>query len=231
MAEGRLEGRVAVVTGGGRGIGQAIAKRLSSEGAAVAVLDINAAQDAAQEIAGAGGTARGWTCDVADKATVDGVVGEVAATLGGIDVLVNNAGLLSGRRSFLEIDKEEMLRYYTVNTVGYLHMAQSCFPFLRDSRHAGRIVNVSSRTFFTGSPGQLAYVASKGGVFGLTRVLRARTRGVQDHRQRGDAVPGRDTGDRGAFGTGDVRRDDVRTGHQGVRAAGGLRGDRRVPRV
>jgi NAD(P)-dependent dehydrogenase (short-subunit alcohol dehydrogenase family) len=112
-------------------------------------------------------------------------VEEVVDVFGGIDVLVNNAGLLSGRRSFLEVDKEEMLRYFTVNTVGYLHLAQSCFPHLRDSPHAGRIVNVSSRTFFIGSPGQLAYVASKGGVFGLTRVL---ARELGDHKITVNAV-------------------------------------------
>ena len=64
-----------------------------------------------------------------------------------------------------------MVRYFTTNVVGYLHMVQSTFPHLRDSSHNGRIINLASRTFFTGSPGQIAYVASKGGVFGLTRVL------------------------------------------------------------
>ena len=167
----RLEGRVGVVTGGARGMGRAIAVRLASEGAHVAVLDLSGQEEVVAEIIGSGGSAKGWVCDVTDKPTVDAVISEVAAEFGGVDVLVNNAGLLSGRRPFLEIDKAEMLRFFETNVVGYLHLAQACFPYLKESAHKGRIINVASRTFFTGSPGQLAYVASKGGVYGLTRVL------------------------------------------------------------
>jgi NAD(P)-dependent dehydrogenase (short-subunit alcohol dehydrogenase family) len=173
MAESnrRLEGRAAVVTGGARGLGRAIAMRLASDGAKVAVLDLSGQEEVVGEITAAGDSAHGWVCDVTDKATVLAVAAEVVAECGGLDILVNNAGLLSGRRPFLEIDKEEMLRYFETNVVGYLHLAQACFPYLKESPHKGRIINIASRTFFTGSPGQLAYVASKGGVYGLTRVL------------------------------------------------------------
>jgi NAD(P)-dependent dehydrogenase (short-subunit alcohol dehydrogenase family) len=172
MAESaRLAGRVAVVTGAARGMGRGIADRLASEGAHVAVLDLSNYDETAAEINASGASARGWRCDVTERAEVDATVAAVAAAFGGIDILVNNAGLLSGRRSFLEVDKEEMVRYFTTNVVGYLHMVQSAFPYLRDSAHRGRVINVASRTFFTGSPGQIAYVASKGGVFGITRVL------------------------------------------------------------
>ena len=164
----RLVGRKAIVTGAAGGLGEAIAERLAAEGATVALLDVKDAAPAAEKI---GGGARAWHCDVTDRAGVGSVVDEVASSFGGVDILVNNAGLLSGRRPFLEVDKEEMLRYYETNVVGYLHLAQACFPYLKESEHRGRIANVASRTFFTGSPGQLAYVASKGGVFGLTRVL------------------------------------------------------------
>lgn len=164
----RLVGRKAIVTGAGRGIGQAIAERLAAEGAAVALLDLTGQDEVAAAI---GGEARGWKCDVTDRDAVGEVVDEIASTFGGVDVLVNNAGILSGRRPFLEVDKAEMLRYFETNAVGYLHLAQASFPYLKDSPSKGRIVNVASRTFFTGSPGQIAYVASKGGVFGITRVL------------------------------------------------------------
>src|ERR1019366_2684803 len=78
----------------------------------------------AEEIETADGSAKGWVCDVTDKERVEAVIAEVVADFGGVDVLVNNAGLLSGRRPFMEVDKAEMLRYFETNVVGYLHMAQ-----------------------------------------------------------------------------------------------------------
>jgi NAD(P)-dependent dehydrogenase (short-subunit alcohol dehydrogenase family) len=94
----------------------------------------------------------------------------VAERGGGIDVLVNNAGLISPRRPYLESSKDELVRYLTVNAVGCALATQSAHPWLVASGR-GCVVNVASRTFFTGSPGQLAYVASKGAVLGMTRVL------------------------------------------------------------
>ena len=164
----RLLGRRAIVTGAAGGLGEGIAARLAAEGAAVALLDV---KDASPVAAAIGDPARPFHCDVTDREGVGRVVDEVAVAFGGIDILVNNAGILSGRRPFLEVDKAEMLRYYETNVVGYLHLVQACFPYLKESAHGGRVVNVASRTFFTGSPGQIAYVASKGGVFGLTRVM------------------------------------------------------------
>ncbi len=156
----RLVGRNAIVTGAAGGLGRAIAERLAAEGAAVALLDLHGEEEAAATI---GGSARGWRCDVTEREEVGRVVDEVAATFGGVDILVNN--VLACSRDAVpssRVDKEEMLRYFTTNAVGYLHMAQACFPHLTGSEHRGRIVNVASRTFFTGSPGQIAYVASKG---------------------------------------------------------------------
>lgn len=161
----RLTGRVAVVTGAAGGLGAAIAARLAAEGAAVAGLDITAPDTAEAD------RAAFFQCDVSEPNSVAAAVDAVVARFGGIDVVVNNAGLLSGRASLLEMTPEDMHRYYSVNAVGALLVVQSSFPFLRDSPHRGRIINVASRTFFTGGAGQIGYVASKGALIGMTRVM------------------------------------------------------------
>jgi NAD(P)-dependent dehydrogenase (short-subunit alcohol dehydrogenase family) len=165
-----LEGRRALVTGGARGIGAAIATRLAAEGMHVAVLDLEPGPPPAPGI-------RVEAADVTEPDQLDRAVAAITEDFGGLDVLVNNAGLLSGRESFLEATREELVRYLTVNAVGYVLAAQAVHPHLVRSP-AARIVNVASRTFFTGAPGQLGYVASKGAVLGLTRVL-ARELGPQ----------------------------------------------------
>jgi NAD(P)-dependent dehydrogenase (short-subunit alcohol dehydrogenase family) len=154
----------AVVTGGARGLGAAIAARLHADGHQVTVLDVLApAADAPARV--------GWSsCDVTEPDQLEAAMTAVAERGGGIDVLVNNAGLISPRRPYLESSKDELVRYLTVNAVGYALATQSAHPWLVASGR-GCVVNVASRTFFTGSPGQLAYVASKGAVLVMTRVL------------------------------------------------------------
>jgi NAD(P)-dependent dehydrogenase (short-subunit alcohol dehydrogenase family) len=152
----------AVVTGGSRGLGAAIVQRLRADGHAVAVLDVVPPED------GASGS---WTdCDVTEPDQLEAAMTAIGAAHGGIDVLVNNAGLISPRRPYRESTKEELLRFLTVNAVGYALTTQAAHEWLVASDR-GCVVNVASRTFFTGSPGQLAYVASKGAVLGMTRVL------------------------------------------------------------
>ncbi len=164
--QGRLSGTVSIVTGAAGGLGSAIVDRLVSEGSQVAALDIR------QRSAGllAEGVAQ-WRCDVTDQAQIGEVVNKVVSRFGGVDILVNAAGLLSGRASLLEASAEELHRFFSVNAVGVLSMVQACHQYLKHSRHRGRIINVASRTFFTGSPGQLAYVASKGALIGMTKVM------------------------------------------------------------
>ncbi|WP_218007090.1 SDR family NAD(P)-dependent oxidoreductase [Microtetraspora fusca] len=179
----RPAGTVAVVTGAAGGLGRAIARRLAREGCSVAALDI-AEMPGLENEAGPGRIGV-WRCDVTDSGQVRRTVAEVADRFDGLDILVNNAGLLSGRASLLDTTPEEMRRFFDVNTVGALLMVQACFPLLRDSAYRGRVVNVASRTFFTGAPGQLGYVASKGALIGMTRVM---ARELGEHRITVNAV-------------------------------------------
>ncbi|MGW9402701.1 SDR family NAD(P)-dependent oxidoreductase [Arthrobacter sp. NPDC055585] len=162
---GRLQGRTAVVTGGAGGLGRAIADRFAAEGANVAVLDIKEPDSApAPEL-------QFLRCDITDPDQVEAAVQSVARRFGALDIVVNNAGVLSGRNSFRTVTSEEMHRYFDVNAVAPLLVVQSAYPYLQQSSFRGRVINVASRTFFTGSAGQAAYVASKGALLGLTRVL------------------------------------------------------------
>ncbi|MPY51427.1 SDR family NAD(P)-dependent oxidoreductase [Streptomyces acidicola] len=180
----RLAGVVAIVTGAAGGLGRAIARRLAAEGGTVAALDL--VQESGWSYGDDGsGSIASWTCDVTDRGAVDRTVEEIVDRFGGVDVLVNNAGLLSGRASLLDATPEELHRYYDVNAVGPLLMVQACFPYLRDSEHRGRVVNVASRTFFTGAPGQIGYIAGKGALLGMTRVM---ARELGEHRITVNAV-------------------------------------------
>ncbi|HEY8525696.1 MAG TPA: SDR family NAD(P)-dependent oxidoreductase [Acidimicrobiales bacterium] len=165
------EPRVAVVTGGGSGIGLAIAERLARDGAAVAVFDLNgdAARSAAAKIEGAGGRAVGLTVDVTDRPRVEQAVAEVVAQLGPPLILVNNAG----RESFvpfLDITLEHWNERLDVNLTGTFHCCQVVLPHMLEAGW-GRIVNISSSSTHSGTPRMAAYVAAKSGVVGLTKSL------------------------------------------------------------
>ncbi|PWJ54376.1 3-oxoacyl-[acyl-carrier protein] reductase [Quadrisphaera granulorum] len=161
--------RSSVVTGGGRGLGRAIAERLQRDGHRVAVLDV--------EVGAPLPGALLLPCDVTEPDAVMAAVAAVVDAHGGLDVLVNGAGLISPRTSYRESTKEELVRYLTTNAVSCALTVQAAHDHLVASGR-GAVVNIASRTFFTGSPGQLGYVASKGAVLGITRVL-ARELGPQ----------------------------------------------------
>lgn len=161
-----LDGVTVVVTGASAGLGAAIAMRMSADGANVAALDVQPPPRFDPSP-----TMRAWHCDITDDSEISAVVSSVAAEFGGIDVLVNNAGILSGRRTFLDATRQELHHYFDVNAAGAVLMTQACFPHLQRSTRPGRVINICSRTFFTGAVGQVAYVASKGALLGITRVL------------------------------------------------------------
>lgn len=166
----RLQKRTAIVTGAGSGIGRATAVRLAAEGAAVLCADIDgaAALDTVDAISGEGGRAAAATIDVQDPASVDSMIARALEQFGGIDILVNSAGI--GRQSpFLEISLEEWLRTVAVNLTGTFLCCQAAARQMVKSGY-GRIVNLSSIAGDRGIPGRAAYGASKGGVDTLTRV-------------------------------------------------------------
>jgi 3-hydroxybutyrate dehydrogenase len=166
-----LTGRVSVVTGGARGIGRACAEGLAQAGAAVALLDMDAAeaQTVARAIAASTGVAaRGYACDVRDAAALRTIMDEVDADFGGIDHLVNNAGVqyVAPIAEFPQ-DKYELVR--GVDLDGVFYATQAVWPHLV-RRGGGRVVNVASVQGLLGSPFKAAYCAAKHGVVGLTKV-------------------------------------------------------------
>jgi 2-hydroxycyclohexanecarboxyl-CoA dehydrogenase len=164
-------GRVAIVTGGGSGIGLAISRRLAVDGHAVAIFDRNGAtaEAAAAEIRSAGGSAVGLTVDVTDRGQIDQGVADTGERLGRPTVLVNNAGL-DGFDRFLNITAETWNRILAVNLTGTFDCCQSVVPGMLEEGW-GRIVNISSSSAHSGQPMLTHYVASKAGVIGFTKAL------------------------------------------------------------
>ena len=166
----RLKDRVAVVSGAATGIGKAIAMRLAAEGASVEILDVKDAADTVSEIRAAGGQAHAELCDVTNEAQIAQAVAAIAARHDQVDILVNNAGILSGKTPWHELSYEEVNRFVQVNYLGYFLVSKAIYPLLKKSQY-GRLINVASRTYFLANPGQMAYVAAKGAVMGMTRVM------------------------------------------------------------
>ncbi|PBC48053.1 short-chain dehydrogenase [Rhodococcus sp. ACS1] len=165
------EGRNAVVTGGGRGIGRAIATVLAARGAAVAVWDLNAA-DADETVAGireAGGKAVAITGDAADSEAVAAAAARTRAELGPVTILVNNAGVTK-YSPFLDLTEENWDRIIGVNLKGPFLVTQALVADMLDAGW-GRIINISSSSAQTGAPAVAHYAASKGGVIGFTKAL------------------------------------------------------------
>lgn len=165
--------RVAVVTGGSRGIGRACALRLAEAGCDIAVLyagNDEAARETVEAVEALGRRARAWKCDVANAEECAAVCKEVASELGCVDVLVNNAGVtrdnLLGR-----IKDDDFDRVIDVNLKGAFNMVKALYRTWLRNKGTGRIVNVSSVVGLMGNAGQANYAASKAGLIGLTKSI------------------------------------------------------------
>ncbi|MBU6206106.1 MAG: 3-oxoacyl-ACP reductase FabG [Alphaproteobacteria bacterium] len=166
-----LNGRVAVVTGAGSGIGRACALRLAEDAAKIAIWDINGdgALETAKLIEAAGGTAIAITADCSDKAAIKAAADETRAKLGPIAILVNNAGI-APFNPFLDTDDDLFDKVIRINLRGPWLVTKECFPDMLGAGW-GRVINITSSSVQTGSPAQAHYVSSKGGLMGMTKAL------------------------------------------------------------
>jgi NAD(P)-dependent dehydrogenase (short-subunit alcohol dehydrogenase family) len=169
-----LEGRVAVVTGAGAGLGRAEALALARAGAHVVLNDLpGAADEAAEEILGAGGEASVVAGDIGERSTADALLAASAETLGRLDVVVNNAGVIRDRMLFNMSDEEWDL-VIRVHLRGHFLLSRNAASHWRDLAKStgapvyGSVVNTASEAFLVGSPGQPNYAAAKGGITALT---------------------------------------------------------------
>ncbi|NVI88164.1 SDR family NAD(P)-dependent oxidoreductase [Actinomadura sp. BRA 177] len=165
---GRLQGKVAIVTGAGRGIGRAIAAKLADEGAVMLAADIDEAA-AKQTASDLGGDAAGVRTDVTSRESVDAMAEEAKARFGRIDVLVNNAGWdVAG--PFVQSDPADWDKIIAINLYGVLHACHAVLPVMAGQKH-GAVVNIGSDAGRVGSAGEAVYSAAKGGVIAFTKTL------------------------------------------------------------
>jgi meso-butanediol dehydrogenase / (S,S)-butanediol dehydrogenase / diacetyl reductase len=169
LAAGRLQGKVAVVTGAGSGIGRAIARRFAAEGARVVVNDVvaDAAQRVAKEIEAADGIAKPYPADVADPRQVDALVRFATAEFGRLDVLVNNAAFV-GFGPVEGLSDADWRRTQAVTLDGVFHGMRAALPVMA-AQKSGAIVNISSGAAIAGEPGLGAYGAAKAAIVNLTQ--------------------------------------------------------------
>ena len=173
---GRLDGRVAIITGGGHGIGKAYAARLAAEGAKVVIAELDGAGGiaVAAELTAQGREAIAVQTDVANEASVNNMAQQTILRFGRIDVLVNNAAIFAtvpmSRSPFDQISVDEWDRMMSVNVKGTWLASRAVVPQMRKQAY-GKIINVSSGTALKGSPSRIHYVTSKAGILGFTKTL------------------------------------------------------------
>ena len=245
---GRLDGKVAIVTGAGRGIGRATALRLAADGATVVVNDVDAesAHETADLVKQAGGMASVSLADTVDLAAARQLADAAVAEHGKLDILINNAGITRDRM-FHNLDDDLFDLVLDVNLKTAVHATQAAMPHMREVAkteiqatgkvaYQRKIVNTSSAVAFTGNPGQANYTAAKGAIISLTRTLARELGPFGITRQRGRPGLHRDPADRGQgrrrrAGCAGADAADGRRDHRARpgRAAGGRGGRARVP--
>jgi 3-oxoacyl-[acyl-carrier protein] reductase len=174
-----LKGKVALVTGGGLGIGRRIALTLAEEGATVVINDLfeDRANAVAEEIVASGGEARGWAADVGDYGAIEAMVDGIARDLGGIDILVNNAGVPPPQPGepmgalFVDSEPSDWPRRMDVITYGVMNCCRLVAPRMIEAGKGGKIVTIVSDAGIVGEPMAAAYSAAKAGVIGLSKTL------------------------------------------------------------
>ena len=183
-----LKDRRVIVTGAAGGLGRAFAEGFAAAGALVLAADVNEAgiAETVALIAKAGGVAHGQRVDVTDAASCAALAETASRTLGGADILVNNAAIYAGleRRPFEELDEAVWDKVMAVNVKGVWQVSRAMLPLMREAG-GGAIVNVSSATVMSGSPQWMHYVASKGAVIAMTRAM---ARELGDHEIRVNVI-------------------------------------------
>jgi len=172
MSSQEFDGLVAIVTGGASGIGDSTTRALQARGAKVAVLDLNPANAAPGALQ--------VQCDVADDASVQNAIDTTVAELGGIDVVINNAGI-GAQGDVAANDDDEWHRVWDINVVGMVRVTRAALPYLRKSEHAS-VDNTCSIAATAGLPERVLYSATKGAILAMTRAMAA------DHLREGIRV-------------------------------------------
>ncbi|MDO9442729.1 MAG: SDR family oxidoreductase [Beijerinckiaceae bacterium] len=168
----KLSGQVAIVTGAGRNIGEEVSKLLSSEGASIAVVDLDKgrADAVVADILAAGGKAKAFICDVAKEADIEATVAGVVEAFGRLDILVNNVAI-SDNKHMLDITTEEWNRTIAITLTAPFLFGKHAAKAMIKADNGGKIVNVSSTSGYYGRNRAVAYTAAKGGVVNLTRSM------------------------------------------------------------
>ena len=173
-----LNGKVALVTGASRGLGEGAARALAAAGAAVMLVarDGALAGNVARDIATKGGRAEALSCDVSDYAAVEKIVAETKARLGGIDILINNAGVIDPIAEVATSDPAAWAQNISINLIGAYHVVRAVLPGML-ARGGGSIVNISSGAAYRPLEGWSAYCAGKAGLAMLTKSITLETAG------------------------------------------------------